>query len=364
MMEPITALQKFKNNKLAIAGCFFTVLLFLVMIGGCWIRPDSTPNANNQHLVLSTLKPGAAVQFIRMKRADMDSGNILTQWLNGGAPLDYDEIPIRSLTLSGNRIFVETYDEIGQKKYSEGILVDQLQHHRNGDSEADFIFTRRFILGTDKYGRDVLSRLMAGTSVSLMVGLIAVLISLIIGLTIGLVAGYYRGWVDSVLMWLTQVVWAIPTLILVMAIAFSLGSGLTVVFIAVGLTMWVDVARLVRGQVLSIREKEYIEAARAVGNSDVRIISKHILPNIISPVIVLAASNFASAILVEAGLSFLGLGAKIPQPSWGNMIREHYSFLTTDLAYLAFAPGVLMMLLVLSFMLIGNGLRDALDVRS
>ena len=363
-MSRQTAFQKFRRNKLAIAGCAFTLLLFLVMVGGCWIRPDSTPFANNQHLVLSTLKPGNVVQFIRIKKTNTSQGNFFSVWLNGGAPLQYEEIPVRSVTLSGNKIRFDAYDNMWQEKYTDGISTDDLYCHHHGTTASDFIYSRRFLLGTDKYGRDVLSRLMAGTSVSLMVGFIAVIISLIIGLTVGLVAGYYRGWVDSTLMWLTNVVWAIPTLILVMAITFSLGSGLAVVFIAVGLTMWVDVARLVRGQVLSVREKEFIEAARAVGNSDFRILTRHLLPNIISPVIVLAASHFASAILVEAGLSFLGLGAQIPQPSWGNMIREHYSFLTTDLAYLAFAPGVLMMLLVLSFMLIGNGLRDALDVRT
>jgi peptide/nickel transport system permease protein len=363
-MSRLSAFEKFRRNTLAVVGCAFTLLLFLVMLGGCWIRPDGTPFANNQHLVLSTLKPGTVVQFIRLKKADTTPAHFFSDWINGGGPLPYDEVPVKSIALAGNKIELDAYDVMWQEKFPDGISLDALYCQNEGISETDYIYSRRFLLGTDKYGRDVLSRLMAGTSVSLMVGMIAVIISLIIGLTVGLVAGYYRGWVDATLMWLTNVVWAIPTLILVMAITFSLGSGLAVVFIAVGLTMWVDVARLVRGQVLSVREKEYIEAARAVGNSDFRILTRHILPNIISPVIVLAASNFSSAILVEAGLSFLGLGAQIPQPSWGNMIREHYSFLTTDLAYLAFAPGVLMMLLVLSFMLIGNGLRDALDVRT
>ncbi len=363
-MSRQSAFEKFKRNKLAVAGSAFALLLFLVMLGGCWIRPDSTMFANNQHLALSTLKPGNEVNFIRIKKMDTPKGHFFSHWLNGGAPLEYEEVPVRSIQLSGDRIILNAYDDLWHEKFPLGIELDALHCRNDGKSESDFIFTRCFVLGTDKYGRDVLSRLMAGTSVSMLVGMIAVIISLLIGLTVGLMAGYYRGWVDAVLMWFTNVMWAIPTLILVMAITFSLGSGLAVVFIAVGLTMWVDVARLVRGQVLSVREKEYIEAARAVGNSDFRILIWHVLPNIISPVIVLAASNFASAILVEAGLSFLGLGAQIPQPSWGNMIREHYSFLTTDLAYLAFAPGVLMMLLVLSFMLIGNGLRDALDVRT
>jgi peptide/nickel transport system permease protein len=237
----------------------------------------------------------------------------------------------------------------------------------NGDlmkhSDGGYLFRRTFYLGTDKYGRDLLSRLMAGALISLAVGSIAVIISLLVGLTLGLLAGYYRGWVDQLIMWFTNVIWAVPTLILVMAITFAFGTGFWKVFLAVGLTMWVEVARIARGQVLSIREKEYIEAARALGFSEMRIIFKHVLPNILSPIIVISAANFASAILIEAGLSFLGLGAQIPTPSWGNMIREHYAYITTDLAYLAIVPGFMIMLLVLAFMMVGNGLRDALDVR-
>lgn len=225
------------------------------------------------------------------------------------------------------------------------------------------IHEKTYWLGTDKYGRDLLSRLMAGAVVSLAVGAIAVIISLLVGLTLGLIAGYYRGITDKIIMWFTNVIWAIPTLILVMAITFAFGTGFWIIFLAVGLTMWVEVARITRGQVLSVREKEYVEAARALGFSEGRIIFKHILPNILSPVIVISAANFASAILIEAGLSFLGLGAQIPTPSWGNIIREHYAYITTDLAYLAIVPGVLIMMLVLAFMMVGNGLRDALDVR-
>ena len=164
-------------------------------------------------------------------------------------------------------------------------------------------------------------------------------------------------------MWLTNIIWSIPTLLLVFAITFALGKGFWQVFIAVGLTMWVNVARLVRGQVLSIRELEYIEATRVLGFSHFRTIFHHILPNIMGPVLVIAASNFASAIVIEAGLSFLGVGVQPPQPSWGLMIKENYSFIITQNPMLALAPGFAIMLLVLAFNLLGNGLRDALDVR-
>jgi peptide/nickel transport system permease protein len=150
----------------------------------------------------------------------------------------------------------------------------------------------------------------------------------------------------------------------VFAITLALGKGYWQVFLAVGLTLWVNVARLVRGQVLSIRELNYIEATKAMGFSSARTIIRHILPNVMGPVIVIAASNFASAIVIEAGLSFLGLGVQPPQPSWGLMIKENYNFIITNNPMLAIAPGIAIMLLVLAFNLVGNGLRDVLDVKS
>jgi peptide/nickel transport system permease protein len=195
------------------------------------------------------------------------------------------------------------------------------------------------------------------------VGGIAVIISLLIGISLGSAAGYFGGRTDKIIMWFINVVWSIPTLLLVFAITLVLGKGFWQVFIAVGLTLWVNVARLIRGQVMSIRELEYIEAARALGYSDFRIISRHILPNIMGPVLVLASSNFATAIVLEAGLSFLGVGVQSPQPSWGLMIKENYNFIITHNPLLAIIPGLAIMILVLAFNLLGNGLRDALDVR-
>ena len=198
---------------------------------------------------------------------------------------------------------------------------------------------------------------------SLGVGLITVLISLSIGIFLGSIAGYFRGKSDDVIMWLVNVIWSIPTLLLVFAITLLLGKGFWQVFIAVGLTMWVNVARLVRGQVMATRELQYVEAGRALGFSNFRIIARHILPNIMGPILVIAASNFASAIVIEAGLSFLGVGVQPPQPSWGLMIKENYNFIITQNPMLALAPGFAIMLLVLAFNLLGNGLRDALNVR-
>ncbi len=180
----------------------------------------------------------------------------------------------------------------------------------------------------------------------------------------GAIAGYYGGKVDAVIMWIINVTWSIPTLLLVIAITLALGKGFWQVFIAVGLTMWVEVARVVRGQVLGVKEQQYVIAARTLGFNDFRIITKHILPNAMAPVIIISAANFAGAILIESGLSFLGIGAQPPMPSWGGIIKDHYSYIILGKPFLALIPGLAIMSLVTAFMLIGNALRDALDVRS
>ena len=231
------------------------------------------------------------------------------------------------------------------------------------NSEVVGIKHRTFMLGTDAFGRDVASMLMIGSRVSLSVGFIAIIIALVIGITLGAAAAYFGGWVDNAIMWLINVVWSIPTVLLVIAITFALGKGFWQIFVAVGLTMWVDVARVVRGEVMSLKEKEYVEAARALGYRPLRIIVRHILPNTAGAVVVIAASNFASAILLEAGLSFLGIGVQPPTPSWGMMVKENYGYLMLDSAYLALLPGAAIMLIVLAFMLVGSGLRDALDIK-
>ena len=234
-------------------------------------------------------------------------------------------------------------------------LIKQITEHQ--------LTTKTFVFGTDRFGRDMFSRLVIGTRVSISVGFISVFISLLIGISLGVTAGYYRGRTDSMISWLVNVVWSIPTLLMVLSITLVLGKGFWQVFVAVGLTMWVEVARVVRGQVIGLREKEFIEAARALGYSNFRIIFRHIVPNIVGPIVIISAANFASAILMEAGLSFLGIGVQPPVPSWGNMIKDHYGYIILDQAYLAILPGLAIMLVVLSFNFLGNGLRDGFDTR-
>lgn len=271
----------------------------------------------------------------------------------------FQYMPITAHSLQGDSIIVQRYIDEGVSERL-GFTKAQLQVN-SGNNQ--FVETIKFRLGTDKYGRDILSRLLVGVRVSLAVGLVTVIISLSIGVLLGALAGYYRGRVDDVVMWFINVIWSIPTLLLVFAITLVLGKGFWQVFIAIGLTLWVNVARIIRGQILSIRELEYIEAARALGFSGPRIITRHILPNVMGPVLVVAASNFATAIVIEAGLSFLGVGVQPPQPSWGLMIKENYNFIITHNPMLAIAPGIAIMLLVLAFNLLGNGMRDAMEVR-
>lgn len=393
------AWERLKRNRLAMIGVYIILLSSIIALLGGTIRPDGTKDANNQILSIPRKAPGFEAQLLKVKKNRVYKTDYFwNSLLAGGKQNRYKEIAIYDYWFEGSDIVVEEFtgknEEVPGKQIAFNIAdvvysIDTDQKYEEQDDFISAIFydlkegkqeyvledlrdkirdenivTKTFWLGTDGFGRDVLSRLLAGTIVSLSVGLISVMISLVIGMSLGAIGGYYRGRIDDAIMWLINVVWSIPTLLLVIAITIALGKGFMQVFIAVGLTMWVEVARIVRGQVLAVRENEFVEAGKALGYKSSRIIIKHVLPNVMGPVIVISAANFASAILIEAGLSFLGIGAQIPTPSWGSMIKDHYTYITTDMAHLAILPGVAIMILVLAFMLIGNGLRDAFDSKA
>ncbi|QTE35550.1 ABC transporter permease [Mucilaginibacter gossypii] len=384
----------FKHNKIALGGLAFILLTLLVAILGYLIMPDDTPLANNMIIQLSIKKPGSTYMMLKLRKAEaVDTVNLFSRMLYG-QPSFYKEVPVTGYHFVKDSIYVNGYigdeDKPEKKAYNIfEVMTGQKPVYKNGKVIFNYngqtialpaipavyqkfearlreenIGAKAFLLGTDGYGRDMLSRLLLGTRISLAVGLMSVIISMLLGVTVGAVAGYFGGWVDSSLSWLMNILWALPALLLVIAISFALGKGLWQIFIAVGLSMWVEVARLVRGQVMGLKQVEYIEAARALGFSNKRIIAKHILPNITGPILVLASSNFASAILLEAGLSFLGFGAQPPMPTWGGMIKEHYGYIVMDSAFLAIIPGMAIMLLVYAFNLVTVGLRDAFDIKS
>jgi peptide/nickel transport system permease protein len=364
--------KKFKRNTLALIGLIFIVLMVVIGALGYLITPDQTPYANTQKLALNKKKPGRTFEFLIIKKKENVEQVGFFEKMLYGQPSNIESIPIVSWWDVGEALCAMEYVGDDEKPVARWFpWADFVPADMKFKTELEFkqyiednyIYEQTFWLGTDIYGRDLLSRLILGIRVSLSVGLMAVLISMFIGVGLGAIAGFYGGKIDAAISWFMNVIWSLPSLLLVIAISFALGKGFWQIFIAVGLSTWVDVARLVRGQVMALKQVEFVEAAKALGFSDSRTIIKHILPNIAGPILVVGSANFASAILLETGLSFLGFGAQPPMPSWGTMIKEHYGYIIMDAAYLAMLPGLAIMLTVYAFNLIAIGLRDAFDVK-
>lgn len=396
--------KRLQANKPAVFGLAVIVLAMLVAFLGYIIMPDDTPNADDRSPHIKKLSPGSTVTILlTAKQREVENVNFLLYPFIGQEST-YKTEPIDEFRHVGWNVEYKIYgenewksqplittvkavysgpsakfkaDPSSGKNYSiKGneltyLALDETVHTTNLEElqktfAENNIIKRTYYLGTSIDGRDLLSMLLFGTKISLLIGMISVLISLLVGVTLGALAGFFGGWVDNVIMWLMTVVWSIPSIMLVIAISLALQSkGIWVAFVAVGLTMWVEAARVVRGQILSIKEKLFVEAAKALGIGNLRIIFYHILPNVIGPIIVIATANFATAILVEAGLSFLGLGVQPPMPSWGKMVFEGYnSNWESNGGYLVFMPSLFICLLVFAFNLFGNGLRDAYDPQS
>jgi ABC-type dipeptide/oligopeptide/nickel transport system permease subunit len=231
-----------------------------------------------------------------------------------------------------------------------------------GDLANDYLHRPggKFLLGADAQGRDVLSRVLYGARISIMVGLISQSVAVLLGVTLGLLAGYYRGWVDLLVMRMADITLAFPSLLLLIAVAAALKPSLPVIFVVIGIVGWAGMARLVRAQVLLHVSSDYVSAARALGAGDRRILFRHLLPNVLTPVVIAGTLGVAAAIMAEAALSFVGLGAQPPTPSWGSMIAEGRDLLRVA-PWVSVAPGLAIGVAVLGFNLVGDVLREALD---
>jgi len=391
------------RNKLATGSLAIIIIFCLVALLGYIIMPDSTPNANDGIIQLRKRTPGFKATLLKTRKTIHISSVSFFQKLANGKENEYNILPIESYRIEGMTVYAKLFEENSIEKRislvsavyplypnkTENFETNEMENYRIAGEKITYldynqkikettktellnefkknnIEKRKYWLGTDLAGRDLLSRIIFGTRISVSIGLVAVIISLLIGITLGALAGFLGGFVDKAVMWIVTVFWSIPSTMLVIAISLALQSrGIVVAFIAVGLTTWVDIARMVRGEILSIKEKPYIEAARAFGIGNFQIITKHILPNIMSSLVVVAASNFASAILIEAGLSFLGLSVQPPTPSWGMMINEGFKAIASQGSWhLILFPSLAVSILVLCFNLLGSGLRDAYDPRS
>jgi len=332
------------KNILFIGGLSVCLLFIFVGILGYGIAVDSSPNANQIMPEWSSKSLNSTVYYVQYKRLEPRKWYF---WISGDATQgEILSVKPNTYTVEKNGIVDFTNEKTGlPTRIAANLLEPGLK-------------VRKFRLGSDHFGRDIYSRLVIGSRISLSIGFFAMLISLIIGILIGLLSGYFGGKLDVFFTWLITVFWSVPTLLIALGLSAFLGKGFFQVLIATGLSSWVEVARVVRGQTMQLRKREFILSAQITGFSHFRIMFKHILPNLFGTLTVLATTNFAAAILLEAGLSFLGLGVSPTTPSWGMMVKDNLGYLVMGKPYLAIIPGLAIMLLVMAFNLMTMGLKN------
>ena len=340
-------------KKIPLYISIFIIYLFVFLsIFSYFIIPDKTSNANSINLIIKSKKPGFKKKFFENVSSEYKLKDLFF-----GSDINNESYAIDDYEIINDSVLkIINYNEINKSLIDEKIIAIKSNSniYNSIHNIKDFIHYKKFIFGTDIYGRDLFSRIILGVRVSFSIGLMAVIISNLIGIILGLISGYYGGYLDKIIVWIINVFWSIPTLLLVIALSLALGKGFWQIYIAIGLSIWVDVARLVRGKVISEKNKDYIFASKVLGYSNFRILLNNILPNILPPILIFSAANFASSILLESGLSFLGIGSQPPTPSWGYMIKENYQYIIFGNSYLIIIPSVFLISLVLSFYYLSN----------
>lgn len=361
--------KKLSSTWLTKISLFVIFIYCVTAIFAYLIAPDNTKEANEQISEMALHAPGTKIDLLTIRTQTEKEKQSFLSVLIKGKKSQNQYIPIIKYTQIKDTVIFDHY--LGINPFTKKRLVDKTEKNNikyfelsgEGNNAKLNILKKQYPLGSDGFGRCLLSRAIIGARISMTVGILAVIISLSIGILIGLIAGYAGGRTDDILMLIINIIWSVPTILLVFAIVLAMGRGIQIIYFAVGLTLWVDVARIVRGQVLSLKENIYIDAARSLGYNKNRILFKHILPNIMGPIWVVATGNFATAIILEAGLSYLGFGIQPPMPSWGNMLNENYGYALSGNYSLAIIPSLAIVILVLCVNIIGNALRDAYDVK-
>ena len=368
--------RAFMRQTIALYASAVIFILYSLAFLAPFIAPFS-PYDQQDFLVTAYQPPFARLNALVLKQPKtliipLQTGNGRTVQLANSLISDFQKLKTRNEPNSVR--FVNEYRIDGENViYRQGIrtktiAMNELAGSGKKGAEAvsnqqpDFVVTRTFVFGTDQYGRDILSRVIYGSKISLSIGFLVVLISVTLGTIIGVSSGYFGGWIDAVMMRIVDILIAFPALFLILIIIATFGNSIYLIVITLSFTGWMGVARIVRSQVLSLKEQEFILAAKSLGLSHMRIIFRHLAPNTLTPVIIAATLRIGSIILTEAGLSFLGLGVQPPTPSWGNIINEGRDSLL-NYWWISTFPGIAILTTVVCFNLIGDGVSDALDPR-